>query len=305
MLRSALAAAVVVNIGGRTDKTDLINQALDFAIDAITRAHEWKSLELETDVSTAGTALTFTDAVWDVSELTLTKTSAFTSYTFAAGDHIYVSAGTGVTVGWYKIASKDVSNNFITLTESFAAADTSVTATMIGNPEYIALPAGTLHALRVRLMDGTSSSLVRIKSKRWLQARWPDVTAISHGTPLHCYEDLSQGTYGRLYFYPVPDDIYTYRLTTTAYQGSFSGASDTADVPGLDNAIVAWATAYSFQSCEQFSNAQIWYGYAQQAVIAAIQADKRDHPERSGETELEPTTMSAEPWNDPFVMENP
>ncbi|MBE3040418.1 MAG: hypothetical protein IMZ62_16605, partial [Chloroflexi bacterium] len=190
--------------------------------------------------------------------------------------------------------------------ESVATADAAdIHATMLGNPEYIALPAGTLHANRVRVMDGTSSSIVRIKSRRWLQARWPDVTAISHGKPLYCYEDLSQGTYGRLYFYPVPNEIYTYRVTTTAFQDSFSGDSDTSDVDGLDNAIVAWATAYTFQSCEQFDNARIWYGFAQQAVVAAISADKRDHPERSGETELESAGLSAEPWNDPFVMENP
>lgn len=48
----------------------------------------------------------FTAATWTAATRTLTKTGAFTSYTFRSGDMIYITAGTGHTVGWYQIASR-------------------------------------------------------------------------------------------------------------------------------------------------------------------------------------------------------
>lgn len=48
-------------------------------------------------------------------EKQLTQAGAFAAYTWVSGDKIYISAGTGVTPGWYEIASK-VDDDNITLT---------------------------------------------------------------------------------------------------------------------------------------------------------------------------------------------
>lgn len=48
-------------------------------------------------------------------EQQLTQVGAFSGYTWASGDDIYISAGTGVTPGWYEIASR-VDDDSITLT---------------------------------------------------------------------------------------------------------------------------------------------------------------------------------------------
>ena len=60
------------------------------------------------------------DGGWTEATKTLTKTGAFTSYTFVAGDTIAVTAGTGATAGTYTIASR-TSNNAIVLTTSIGA----------------------------------------------------------------------------------------------------------------------------------------------------------------------------------------
>jgi len=52
------------------------------------------------------------------------KTSAFTSYTFTAGDQVYLSGGAGITVGLYEIASK-VDNDAILLVFSAGSDSTS------------------------------------------------------------------------------------------------------------------------------------------------------------------------------------
>lgn len=51
-------------------------------------------------------SVSFTDGAWTHSSRTLTSTGAFTSYTFAAGDLVFVSAGTSVTPQWYEVGSR-------------------------------------------------------------------------------------------------------------------------------------------------------------------------------------------------------
>jgi len=52
-------------------------------------------------------------ATFTNSTKTLTSTGAFSSYTFSAGDEIYISGGTGVTAGLYEIASKTSSDAIV------------------------------------------------------------------------------------------------------------------------------------------------------------------------------------------------
>lgn len=70
---------------------------------------------------------TFTNA-----SKTLVKTGAFASYTLKTGDQIYVTGGTGVTTGWYGIASRD-SDNQITLDSDIGGTNpTDVSTDAIG-----------------------------------------------------------------------------------------------------------------------------------------------------------------------------
>lgn len=63
-------------------------------------------------------------ANWTVATKTLTQTGAFTQYTWASGDQINITAGTGITAGWYEIAGKTDNDN-VTLTTNLAAGDLS------------------------------------------------------------------------------------------------------------------------------------------------------------------------------------
>ncbi len=65
--------------------------------------------------------LAVTNGTWTESTKTLTKTGAFTNYTWTSGDRIYIASGTGVTPGIYEIASK-TSANAIVLTTSLSAS---------------------------------------------------------------------------------------------------------------------------------------------------------------------------------------
>jgi hypothetical protein len=61
-------------------------------------------------------------ATWTASSSTLTEASAFTGYTFLAGDEIQIQGGTGATTGVYKILSR-TSANAIVLDGSLSGSD--------------------------------------------------------------------------------------------------------------------------------------------------------------------------------------
>jgi hypothetical protein len=71
----------------------------------------------DTNTGRDNTGLALATATWTEATFTLTQAGAFASYTFTQGDLLYVSAGTGATVGLYEIASR-VDDDSITLAET-------------------------------------------------------------------------------------------------------------------------------------------------------------------------------------------
>lgn len=76
----------------------------------------------------------FTGATFTTSSQTITKAGAFTSYTYRAGDMIYISGGTGFTAGWYRIASR-TSNDAIVIVGG-PGADNADTAANVTDATY-------------------------------------------------------------------------------------------------------------------------------------------------------------------------
>jgi hypothetical protein len=80
-------------------------------------------------------ALTVENGVWDESELTLTCTGAFTDYTYAEGDIIFIAGGAGVIPGGYVVASRDSANQLTLASSITGGADSAdVSATGVGQP---------------------------------------------------------------------------------------------------------------------------------------------------------------------------
>lgn len=73
---------------------------------------------------------------------TINDTSAFTGYTWTAGDQLNVTGGTNITVGWYEIASKD-SNDQVTLVDAPGTGDNADTTFDGVGVEYAVLESFT------------------------------------------------------------------------------------------------------------------------------------------------------------------
>lgn len=147
VLRGIHEAQVSALDTGNESVTGWAEVYLDEADEAI-QSEGWTcNTEYDIDVDGADTtkqAMVIAAGTWTVATLTLTKTAAFASYTWAYGDELYVSGGTGVTAGWYRIASK-TSDNAIVMAESIATANAAdITTTLIGWEDGIAVPSDIL-----------------------------------------------------------------------------------------------------------------------------------------------------------------
>jgi hypothetical protein len=93
-----------------------------------TRANgNWSAPETwVSNIACAITGGTFTNAT-----RTLTKTGAFASYTWASGDKLYVTGGTGVVAGFYAIASKTSSDAIVLSADIGGATPSDVTTSGI------------------------------------------------------------------------------------------------------------------------------------------------------------------------------
>jgi hypothetical protein len=81
---------------------------------------------------------------WTESTNTLNKTAAFASYTFAGGDMIYITGGTGAATGWYEIESKTDDDNIVLCRSIGSAADGQTDIGGEIGPFTVTVPATTL-----------------------------------------------------------------------------------------------------------------------------------------------------------------
>jgi len=102
--------------------------------DKLVQGEGWHcNKEVDVTLETADTtkvATAIAAGAWTAATKTLTKVAAFAGYSWASGDQISVTGGTGVTVAWYEIASR-TSDDAIILKEAISAADNADTTTDI------------------------------------------------------------------------------------------------------------------------------------------------------------------------------
>lgn len=104
----------------------ILNEAGNWLVNA----HPWRWLERPSAALAARGTITLTTGSWDDSAKTLTKTGAFSGYSFAEGDQIEITAGTGLTTGFYNIASKESSDVIKLETSPGATTASTVSATI-------------------------------------------------------------------------------------------------------------------------------------------------------------------------------
>jgi hypothetical protein len=97
-----------------------MKEIVDQAGSYLTGMHTWAWMKNRTALLDVRANVTGETATWTEATKTLTLASAFTSYTFVTKDQIEILDGTGVTTGFYTVASK-TSANAIVLASSISS----------------------------------------------------------------------------------------------------------------------------------------------------------------------------------------
>jgi len=221
MMKSELRDLVIGNTG-RTDKTDLINDSLDFGLTTISKISLFDDLRKQAEVSLAS----------------------------------------GIS--------------------------------------SVQLPSDVFQIVEIRFIDPaapTNSYQMILWRKREFTKRFPNVAgSLITGKPLNCYREKSSLFFDRILQFP-----YTLRLTYY-YLDVFENDSDSPSLIGIDEALVAYATASVYRSIQMYKDAEYWdsqfkalinnFKLANDAEVAAVVAcepwrrDNRPNPNA--------------PWLDPF-----
>lgn len=115
------------------DGVGILNQAGEH----LYSMHPWRWAQGRSTLLNLRGTVSGTDASWNSGTLTLTSTGAFTDYTFVEGDEVQITDGTGITEGFYTVASR-TSANAIVLESSIGSTATDVDFTL--QPYTIDLP---------------------------------------------------------------------------------------------------------------------------------------------------------------------
>jgi hypothetical protein len=101
--------------------------------------HPWRFAQGKAALMDLRGQISGSAATWNPTTLQLTLTGAFTDYSFLAGDELQATDGTGVTDGFYPVASRD-SANAVTLSTSISSGSPTDVEFVL-TPYAIALPS--------------------------------------------------------------------------------------------------------------------------------------------------------------------
>lgn len=179
---------------------------------------------------------------------------------------------------------------------SFRMSEITVDLDVAPGSFNISLPATPVRIIKAYWIAGTQSWPLLVKSREWASKRVPEPSALSTSKPQWGYLEGN-----RLKFMPGSVDAGVIRIT---YQPALTmtNDSDECPVPRLEESLVAFASGWLFASVQMFSQAQFWYGQANQSFMSIMMADV-DQPaiEYSMDERGVDDAPFIEPYLDPFA----
>ena len=214
--------------------TNLINRAGEF----LTSAHTWSWLENGTAKLDLRANITIAGGTTNGSPgTTLTKTGAFTNYSFVEGDQVEITSGTGVTAGFYKILSR-TNDNDILVDVTPGVSGSAIAATI--HADAVALPSDFRELLSYEASNSLTNSLQLTTMQHLVELRANNLQASGGGYfgaivfPIPGTETKQVGPRGapvpRLELYPVPDANLVGGLTISYRRNWYSVSTDAVTI---------------------------------------------------------------------------
>ena len=131
------------------DGLSLVNDAGEF----FSSIRPWKWLETAEAKLDLRAKVSATGMDWNATSKVLNEADEFSTYTFLEGDMIEITAGTNVTLGWYRIASKTDASNIV-LEESIGSTLTDDTVKGTIHTSAVALPSDFSEMISINTTSG-------------------------------------------------------------------------------------------------------------------------------------------------------
>lgn len=183
-----------------------------------------------------------------------------------------------------------------------------VQAIVQGTSSFV-LPAGTRRIIEIRFINDLLSYPMRLLPKVVALRYAPYPPSLPQLRPTICYRETAANGDDKIYLIPTSDGTYSLEYTTGENPTIGSADSDVANIPDLDEAIIAFGSEYVFQSVSMLQEAAAQKARFDELVMIAIRADKR-RPGESLVMELHPGMrgrfgregISMDPQHDPFTQ---
>jgi hypothetical protein len=309
--RESLRAKVRPNLQNRTDLDSAIDAGLDAGLEELGlmgwRELRTRSLALVTVAETQTIALPA-----DLEEVLAVQLVDQTSYSgcsvantgdlltlhgpasqYANGTKAKVTAGTLTSTGltsdtWYYLRQGAGTSGDYTYT----LYDTASHATTGGTDGLVAI-TGDGSALTWLVGNGARAYNLEVWPDAEAERVYPAADVADGAQPMAAYRDGSS-----LRLVPSPSEVWTVRLRYRAKLSMSSGGTDEISSAGFDTLLVAYASAWAFESIERGSeSANRWWGIYARAVQA-----KRRSQGNTGEANRVDTRMApTERYRDPRV----
>lgn len=170
------------------------------------------------------------------------------------------------------------------------------TGTLIADTKTLSFPSNPreIYSFRLDLDSSQSRKLIYLPVRFW-DRLIPEPEWYATGKPEFYTYYVNKAEMWR-----IPNDAYKYELRYSAYPADFTAASDVAsELLTKDDAIIALATSWLFQSLGEAERAKMWY-YRGEAVLKTL---------RQSEVKRADLTVTGGPhrpswgeyWKDPFV----
>jgi hypothetical protein len=187
-------------------------------------------------------------------------------------------------------------------THPFLALRTGeIDVSVVTNDLSVQLPGTIRQIVELRLIDTaspTQSFPLKLIRKREFVERFPNVGGSSiTGTPSYCYFDSPM-----LWFNVSCNSSYTVRLTRFSLD-KFDSDFDETVIPDADEILIAYATAYTYESVQMYTDAQYWFNKFRALVMLAVENEERQIGVRLVHSPYceKPDIVSNSPWLDPFA----
>jgi hypothetical protein len=192
----------------------------------------------------------------------------------------------------------------ISQVHSWNALKASADLPVVLNDSQVTLPQDLDKLTIVKVSDtGSITWPFIIREKTEVITRYPNPQLTAASRPVLGYVER-----GAINFLPYSNGNYTFNIWYRKSITPLALDADVCDIPGLDNVITAFATAYVFGSIQMPQDDAFWARKYSGALTIAIRHD-RDQPAtervQTGFDAQDTTAPLVNPWQDPFVMNNP